>query len=141
MATVIRPEISEKNKYWISKHRHYELKHFCLQYPIWKSEYAALENSSIPSSAIEKVPTNNIPGDPTAKIATLRAYYSERMKLIERTAIEADSVLHMYILKAVTEGLSYPQLKTKFDIPCSKDLYYDRYRRFFWLLSSNRDTV
>lgn len=33
MATVIRPEISPKNKYWISKHRHYELKHFCLQYP------------------------------------------------------------------------------------------------------------
>lgn len=24
MTTVIRPEISEKNKYWISKHRHYE---------------------------------------------------------------------------------------------------------------------
>ena len=30
MSTVIRPEISEKNKYWISKHRYYELKHLCL---------------------------------------------------------------------------------------------------------------
>lgn len=27
MATEIRPELSEKNPYWIGKHRYYELKH------------------------------------------------------------------------------------------------------------------
>ena len=42
MATEIRPELSEKNPYWIGKHRYYELKHFCLQYPIWKKAYNAL---------------------------------------------------------------------------------------------------
>ena len=31
MATMIRPELSEKNPYWIERHRYYELKHFCLQ--------------------------------------------------------------------------------------------------------------
>lgn len=36
MGTTIRPELSEKNPYWIERHRYYELKHFCLQYPIWK---------------------------------------------------------------------------------------------------------
>ena len=35
MSTDIRPEISPNNKYWIEKHRYYELKHFCLQYPLW----------------------------------------------------------------------------------------------------------
>ena len=25
-------------------------------------------------------------------------------------------------------------LKSKLDIPCGRDMYYDRYRRFFWLL-------
>ena len=25
-----------ENPYWIERHRYYELKHFCLQYPIWK---------------------------------------------------------------------------------------------------------
>lgn len=30
MATEIRPELSEKNPYWIGKHRYYELKHFCI---------------------------------------------------------------------------------------------------------------
>lgn len=41
MGTIIRPELSEKNKYWLEKHRYYELKHFCLQYPLWKQAYLA----------------------------------------------------------------------------------------------------
>lgn len=46
MATTIRPELSEKNPYWIEKHRYYELKHFCLQYPIWRKAYASLNGFS-----------------------------------------------------------------------------------------------
>lgn len=139
MATVIRPEISEKSKYHISKHRHYELKHFCLQYPTWKKEYAAVSNPSIGSSAAEKLPSTNIPGDPTAKLAMRKAYYIERIKLIEETAKKADQELHDYILKAVTEELSYTYLKSRLNIPCGRDMYYDRYRRFFWLLSESRN--
>lgn len=139
MATVIRAEISEKNKYWIDKHRHYELKHFCLQYPEWKKIYAAFDNTSVPISMFERVPTSNLPGDPTAKRALMKTYYGERIKLLERVALETDVYLHTYILKAVTEGLSYTYLKTRLDIPCGKDMYYDRYRRFFWLLSKARD--
>ena len=30
MSTTIRPELSEKNQYWIDKHRYYELKHLCI---------------------------------------------------------------------------------------------------------------
>ena len=137
MATIIRPEISKKNKYWIDKHRHYELKHFCLQYPSWKREYS--DDISIGGSSIERIPTSNTPGDPTAKKAMRRAYYLERIKLIEHLAMEADTDLHNYILKAVTEGLSYTHLRCKMDIPCSKDTYYDRYRRFFWLLDKTRN--
>lgn len=42
MGNIIRAEVSEKNPYWIEKHRHYELKHFCLQYPIWKKAYSSV---------------------------------------------------------------------------------------------------
>lgn len=59
--------------------------------------------------------------------------------MVEQTAIEADADLAHYILKAVTEGLSYSHLKARLEIPCGKDMYYDRYRRFFWLLSKIRD--
>lgn len=137
MATVIRPEISEKSRYWISKHRHYELKHFCLQYPIWKSEYVAI-GGRLSTSSIDRIPASNVPGDPTASQAMLRLFYAERMTIIEKAALEADPFLHDYILKAVTENLSYTYLKTKMNMPCSRDMYYDRYRRFFWLLSEAR---
>lgn len=139
MATSLRAELSEKNKYWIDKHRYYELKHLCLQYPIWKSAYVSFDNPSMPLSMIERVQTSNLPGDPTAKRAMMKAYYSEKMKLIEQAAVDADRYLHEYILKAVTEGLSYTYLKSKLDIPCGRDMYYDRYRRFFWLLSEARN--
>lgn len=139
MATVIRPVISERNKYWIDKHRHYELKHFCLQYPEWKKAYTEFNNSSLSLSMIERMPTSNIPGDPTAKRALLKAYYLEKIELLEKVAMEADGYLHNYILRAVTEGLSYTYLKTKMGIPCGKDMYYDRYRKFFWLLSKVRN--
>lgn len=139
MATNIRAEISTKNKYWIDKHRHYELKHFCLQYPDWKKAYADFDDPSIPLSTIERVPTSNLPGDPTAKRAMMKAYYMEKIKLIEQTAKEADRYLYEYIIKAVTENLSYTYLKSKLEIPCGKDMYYDRYRKFFWLLNKSRN--
>lgn len=139
MATLIRPEVSRKNKYWIDKHRHYELKHFCLQYPAWKKAYADLLDLGISISKTDAIRSDSIIGNPTEKYALQRAYYAERIKLIEKIAIETDDYLWHYILKAVTEGLSFTYLQTKLEIPCSRDMYYDRYRKFFWLLSQARD--
>lgn len=138
MATVIRAEISEKNKYWISKHRHYELKHFCLQYPMWKKKYKSLEQSKIASTIFGEVSGAYEVTDITATLATKRALLADRIEMIENAAKEADQYLYEYILKAVTEGLSYTYLKSQMSIPCGKDMYYDRYRKFFWLLSEAR---
>lgn len=139
MATVIRPEISEKSKYYIDKHRYYELKHFCLQYNEWKKAYVSCDDAIIFGSSFERKLSNNIPSDITAKYGMMKAHYDRRIKLIEKCAMEADEYLYKYILQAVTEGLSFTYLKTKLDIPCGRDMYYDRYRRFFWLLSEARD--
>ena len=139
MATVIRPEISSKNKYYIDKHRYYELKHFCLQYGEWKKAYMTCTDSVIYTSKMDDTTRSTTPSDLTAKYAMKRVWYGERLKLIERTAMEADEYLWHYILRAVTEGLSYVYLKTKLNIPCGKDMYYDRYRKFFWLLSEARN--
>ena len=134
MATVIRPEISTKNKYWISKHRHYELKHFCLQYPEWKRIYSEIDGYN--STASE---SDTRYSDRTAKYGIQRAECATKIKMIEDAAMEADSALYEYILKAVTEELSFTYLKSKLNIPCGKDMYYDRYRRFFWLLDKSRN--
>ena len=59
--------------------------------------------------------------------------------LVERVAKETDESLAKYIFKAVTEDdISFTYLKTVMNIPCGKDMYYDRYRRFFWLLDKER---
>lgn len=138
MGTVIRPEISKNNKYWINKHRHYELKHFCLQYPVWKKEASDVYNSSMYRSMTQHSSSSNSPSDPTYMLVMTKLSYEENINLIERIAKQTDKYLSKYILKAVTEGLSYTYLKSRLEIPCSRDTYYDRYRRFFWLLSQER---
>lgn len=139
MATVIRPEISTNNKYYIDKHRYYELKHFCLQYSEWKKAYVSSCEAIIFTTKYDEFSASDMPSDLTAKYAIRRAQYGDRIKLVERLVREADEFLYPYLLKAVTEGLSYTYLKTKLDIPCGRDMYYDRYRKFFWLLSEHRN--
>lgn len=138
MGTNIRPNISTKNKYWISKHRYYELKHFCLQYPSWKKAYASLTDLCISSPILDEYIETSDHSDLTAKYALARLYYSERIEMVEQAAFEADEVLGKYILKAVTEDVSYSYLQSKLSIPCSRDTYYNRYRKFFWILSKYR---
>lgn len=133
-----RPELSERNRYWIDRHRYYELKHFCLQYPIWRKNVSSLDGYGKCSRNRNILPGKREKNDPTAMFAIERAFYSDRIELINSIAVRADSDLASYILIGVTEGIPYDILKLRYGIPCSKDTYYDRYRRFFWLLSQER---
>lgn len=140
MSRVIRPELSKRNPYWIDKHRYYELKHFCLQYPVWKqlySEYDGMKNSGKRIVSSKSV----FPSNPTVLNVEKRLYYLEKMETVEQAAKESDPELATYILRAVTEELSYTYLKARLEIPCSRDTYYDRYRRFFWLLSKRKTYI
>lgn len=138
MKSSVRPELSKSNKYWVSKNRFYELKYFCLQYPVWKKQYEEIDG--LYGRTIDSVYSRlNTPSDPTAKTVEIRSKYLQRMEVVEQASIEADPYLASYILKAVTEGLSYTYLKARLEIPCSRDTYYDRYRRFFWILDRFRD--
>lgn len=136
MSTIIRPELSKRNKYWIEKHRYYELKHFCLQYPSWKKSYilASVSRSVNGNLAVK---TDYI-SKPTEECALKRLFYAERIEMVERTAKDTDEFLSNYILEAVTTGASYDTLRARLNIPCSRDIYYELYRRFFWLLDKAR---
>jgi hypothetical protein len=138
MGTTIRPELSKKNLYWIEKHRYYELKHFCLQYPIWKRAYLALEGFSKRPANLELHSSSGSQESPTERCAITRVFYAERMGMVERTALRTNQELSDYILQGVTLGLSYDSLKARLEIPCCKDTYYSLYRRFFWLLNDER---
>lgn len=98
-----------KIEYALSKHRFYELKHFCLQYPEWKKLYLQLDGL-------------DGKGDTTSRDGIKRADIRRNVELIEYCALITDrNVLHY-----VTEGISLPVY-----------MRYS-YRMFFWELSKRR---
>lgn len=126
MSTVIRPEIRKTSPYHISKHRYYELKHFCLQYKDWAKEYGNI---------IFEVDKGL---DPTGDKAVRMKVLSKWMEAVDDSAKATDDILGHYIFLAVTENKSYNWLKTVKGIPCCKGVYYDLYRKFWWILSGRR---
>lgn len=141
MGTVIRPEVSKKNEYWIEKQRYYELKHFCMQYGGWKRlcEYIISGMSkSIPMDQERTGNTNSV-SDPTAEAALIINKYTKYISIVDNAVARLDSDLGKYVFKGVTEGLSYAVMSQQDSIPYSKDIYYDEYRKFFYILDQIRD--
>lgn len=136
--TAIHPELSPKSRYWIDRHRYYELKHFCLQYPLWIRARASLDGLSRRTLRLTPPSPTGLVQSPTSHCAEQRLWYTERIAMVEESAAEADPLLMPYLLRGVTEGLSYDCLKARLALPCSREAYYESYRKFFWLLSEKR---
>ena len=99
-----------KTEYTLSKHRFYELKHFCLQYQEWKELYSDADGWSGK-------------GDTTSRDGIKRAEIVRYVKMIEQCAYETgDDTLPL----VTTPGITIP----------SDKLYF--YKKFFWLLSQIR---
>lgn len=124
-----------RKKYQISKNRFMELYYFCLQYPEWQKELIdkrkvlkGVNYSDAPAAS------GNI-SDQTANIAIQTAELSQKCNIIEQAAQDADPELYEYLLKAVTdEGITFNYLSTKLNMPCGRDRFYDRRRKFYFLL-------
>lgn len=137
MPTVIRSQLAMSNPYYISKHRYYELKHYCLQYPEWKRMISKMREKSLIGGYIVHNNTSIQETDKTGNYGVFLANLSHSMKEIEQICREAGGDISDWLLMAVTEGISYPILEAR-GIPCGRDYFYLRYRKFFWLLSQVR---
>lgn len=102
MSTAIRPEISQKNPYWIPKHRYYELKHFVMQYPAWVAARKGLDFLHTPTYCVR---VKKDAADPTMTGAELRAYYSDRIDMVDRASFGCGCP--QYVLKGILDSLSY----------------------------------
>ena len=139
MGTEIRPEVSEKNPYYISKHRYYELLHFCRQYNDFVMEKNNILGSYVrPVIHLTKVPYATPNGEHLENWAIRLADVDEKIQLIEQATVDADEQLSGYILMAVSGGIGYDALDARYNIPCSRNTFYDRYRKFFWILDQRR---
>lgn len=139
MSTNIRPEVSEKKEYWISKHRYYELKHFCMQLTEWRRELKLVDGYPKKASSYARKLMNKDISNPTEAAAALREYYSRRIGMVEDTARAVDEKVGKFILHGVVNDLSYDAMNAKDTMPCSRDEYYKLYREFFRRLSTLRD--
>ena len=138
MSTIIRPELSKKNENHISKHRYYELKHFCLQYPEWKKALASLDGYSAMSSERREWIDEGDVSDATERVVEQRLRYSQYVDMVEQAANKAADDLANLLVEAVTNGYSYETMIARKGVPCCKEVWYAMYRRFFWLLDKSR---
>jgi hypothetical protein len=112
-------------------------------YPTYKRVQHDVMENSIRSAFIVKA--NNQRKRPytevelVEKAADILAACSRRIGMVDAAAEEADKTMYEYIIKGATENLSYDVLKVRYNIPCSRDAYYDLYRKFFWHLDKIRD--
>lgn len=125
-----RNELSKKNKYHISKYRFLELKYFCLQYDEFKSKYNAITYYS----SYQMICAGNRYNTSDRVLCTVeeRDLYRQKMEVIEQSCVAADPDIYSWLLRSVTQGIGYQYL---IGIPCCKDTFYDRYHKFFWILS------
>ena len=129
----IRPT-HKKSEWNITKHEFYTAYHYALQYDDWKNMIEAESNlSAIVQSGM---PHGSGTSDPTYTKALKISEYRDKMRLIEETVREAGEEIYIWLLCAVTnENCTFNYLSTKMNIPCGQTYYYDKRRKFYYLLS------
>ena len=123
-------------KYNISKHKFAEVYHHCMQYQEWKDELKYKTDAVKSIEYGKEGHGSGGTGSSTEKIGMRRAELTKKCELIEQTVREADEDLYQYLLKAVTtEYVTYKYLKEIMGIPASKNVYYDRRKKFYYLMA------
>ncbi len=118
------------DRFEISKKAYRELYYFCQQYKEKKAQLNYLRG-------LTAVPMNGMPkggsiGNPTERKGMLCLRLASDCELIEQTAIEAGADVYSWLLSNVTEeGKSWENMRP----PIGKNQFYERRRKFFYLLA------
>lgn len=107
-----------------------------MQYDEWKEKLNDILLTASPGGEIKG---NRAFNDPVYGIALQVSKLNDRIEMVEKAAKEAAPEIYDYLMLAVTKEKSYTYLKMELEIPCGKDYFYDRYRRFFFILDKSRD--
>ena len=116
--------------YGISRNRYKELQAFCLQYDEKKSKI----NRGVNAVANDGMPKGNFKKNTLEMNAIRNVIYQRDCEMIEQAAVAASSQIYPYIIKSVTNDLSFPYIE--YDeklgrIPVGKTEFYG-YRRLFY---------
>lgn len=131
----LTPNLSRKNKWWISKHSYYAAYHFAMKYGEWKDEYKNLDNT-LSSPGYDNMPHGSGISRPTEDDGIKKAELKTKINLIEDTVKETDGDMYKWLLRAVTkEGCTYNYLRKVMKMPYGRNTFYDRRRKFYYILS------
>lgn len=142
----MKPEVSKKSEWWIPKERYYELKHFCLQYDLWKKAYERIDIQANDPSKVIVAKTEHF--DPIQAAVESKEKWYEKMHMVDWACDYATSYAFSIkkpeeaklLKEAVTKGYSFEKMEARYStFPVSRDVYYESYRRFFWILDKVRD--
>ena len=116
--------------YGISRNRYKELQAFCLQYDEKKSKI----NRGVNAVANDGMPKGNFKKNTLEMNAIRNVIYQRDCEMIEQAAIAASSEIYPYIIKSVTNDLSFQFIE--YDeklgrIPVGVNEFYG-YRRLFY---------
>lgn len=125
--------------YGISPYRYRELKAFCRQYREKKDRIQYGLSAVIQDGQ----PHGKSVGNPTERQAIENQRYSEDVHMIEDAAKRANPDIAEYILRSVTDGLTYEQICDHYHIKryaLDRTDFYAYRRRFFGILNDLRIT-
>lgn len=119
--------------YGISRNRYKELEAFCLQYEEKKSKISR----GINAVANDGMPKGNYKHNALETNAIRNVIFQKDCEMIEQAAIAASAEIYPYIIKSVTNDLSYPFIE--YDealgrIPIGKTEFYATRRLFYHYL-------
>lgn len=123
-------------RYAISSREYAYARAYSYKYNEWLEEYNSLKDSVKGISYDAEGHGSGSVSDSTGSLAARRAELRNKMLKVEHAAWEAGEDIAKYILIAVTnENVTFNVLKQKYKMPVEKTLYYDRRRKYYYLLS------
>lgn len=111
-----------------------QIRSVCSPNPEWKRKLA--EANYIRSNSIVKL-DGNIQLEYVDKVgdeAVRLEKYKRKVNEVETACNKADPELQLYLLKALTEGVTFEYLKMVMKMPCGRSSFYKAYRKAFWIL-------
>ena len=124
-------------KFYIPKSAFMSARYYALRYHEYIDRYRQLQSEDIDAIDYSKDRTDGGSQNSSVESKAIKmAELKEKIELIENTAVEAGGDIAKYVLKAVTEeDVPCWLLIKQYDMPCGKKMFYERRRKFYYLLS------
>lgn len=126
-----------RGKWKIDKHSFLMALHYAYNYDGWKQIYDELQ-AGLGAKAIgyTDMPKGGSCYDETSEKGEKLAEYGRKIRLIERTAMEAGGDIYPWLLTGVTnENATYNYLRLTKGMPCGHRQYYEKRRKFYYILA------